>query len=57
MLRALLASLLPELSAGQKADLRLQIRDSCLWQASLSDRQGVRTCAPVHAIVEAMLLP
>ena len=57
MLRALLASLLPELSAGQKADLRLQKRDSCLWQASLSDRQGVRTCAPVHAIVEAMLLP
>ena len=43
MLRALLASLLPEHSAGRETDLRLQTRDLRLWQASLSDLQGVRT--------------
>ena len=42
MLRALLASLLPEHSAGRETDLRLHTRDLRLGAASLSELQGVR---------------
>ena len=43
MLRALLAALLPEQSTGRETVSRLQTRDLLLWQASLTDLQGVRT--------------